>query len=192
MTLLPSVFDDALELIDPQLSLEAFDYLSRLATDDAMAFVVEVLSAVEDGRLLLPPPLVRALGDQRLRTVPARPRPAVVVPVHAALDDVRCLLLGIGATSRDFRSKELDLVDHLLVLGRDADSVTTVAISGPNAFSAGRWLADQAKDRGWRVGEVLPPSRGASSGLALRADVADPVLLDEYRPAQETEAERSA
>ena len=192
MTLLPSVFDDALELIDPQLSLEAFDYLSRLATDDARAFVVEVLSAVEDGRLLLPPPLVLALEDQRLRSVPARPRPAVVVPVHAALDDVRCLLLGIGATSRDFRSKELDLVDHLLVLGRGADRVTTVAISGPNAFSAGRWLAEQAKDRGWPVGEVLPPRRDASSGLALRAGVADPVVLDEYRPAQETEAERSA
>jgi hypothetical protein len=192
MTLLPPAFDDALELVDPQLSLEAFDYLSRLATNDPKAFVVEVLSAVEDGRLLLPPPLVRALEDQLVRTVPSRPAAAVLVCVHAALDDVRCLLLGIGATSRDFRSKELDLVDHVLVLGRDADLVTTVAISGPNAFSAGRWLAEQAKDRGWRVGEVLPPKRGGSSGLALSAAVADPVVLDEYRPTQETEAERSA
>lgn len=83
--------------------------------------------------------------------------PALVEAV-APLDVVKSVLVGIGATAAGSRSVVLEIGDHVLVLGyEETTRSTVVAVGGAEALSMATWLADQLTDGGCRVSAVLPP-----------------------------------
>src|SRR4051794_8585244 len=87
----------------------------------------------------------------------ADPSP-VFVTVRNSLDQVRLVLLGLGAVAQSLRSVALDLGEHLLLLEYDPDiECTSVAVGGDEAPSTATRLAQQLEDAGCTVSALLPP-----------------------------------
>jgi hypothetical protein len=86
------------------------------------------------------------------------------VTVRDSLDNVRIVLIGLGAVAQSLRSVALDLGDNLVLLEYDPDlDSTLVAVGGPNSALTASWLSHQLQDAGCAVAELLPPQVSATA-----------------------------